>query len=138
MKASPMHEVEQKKKSIPALSQSRHGDMACETLYVRKHVHGARIAESEPAARGILRRAAVPKRADCFQPLSIRRIKDQTYLHCARSKLEETKDNLRVAVYHRRFQLIGRNWRDLSRNSCTDLPRFHLFTRQKIQYPEIV
>jgi hypothetical protein len=27
--------------------------MACETLYVRKHVQGARLAESEPAARGI-------------------------------------------------------------------------------------
>jgi len=27
--------------------------MACETLYVRKHVHGVRIGESEPAARGI-------------------------------------------------------------------------------------
>jgi hypothetical protein len=38
---------------IPALSQSRHGDMACETLYVYKHVQGARLGESEPAARGI-------------------------------------------------------------------------------------
>ncbi len=38
---------------IPPLSQSRHGDMACETLYVRKHVQGARLWESEPAARGI-------------------------------------------------------------------------------------
>src|SRR5882762_7187945 len=37
---------------IPPLSQSRHGDMACETLYIRKHVQGARIGESEPAARG--------------------------------------------------------------------------------------
>ncbi|MHB8526854.1 MAG: PD-(D/E)XK nuclease family protein [Candidatus Acidiferrales bacterium] len=27
--------------------------MACETLYVRKHVQGARVGESEPAARGI-------------------------------------------------------------------------------------
>jgi hypothetical protein len=27
--------------------------MACETLYVRKHVHCARLGESEPAARGI-------------------------------------------------------------------------------------
>lgn len=40
-------------KSLPPLSQSRHGDMACETLYVRKHVRGTRIGESEPAARGI-------------------------------------------------------------------------------------
>src|SRR5260370_30161648 len=38
---------------IPPLSQSRHGDMACETLYVRKHVQCPKVAESEPAARGI-------------------------------------------------------------------------------------
>ncbi|MGH9685509.1 MAG: PD-(D/E)XK nuclease family protein [Candidatus Acidiferrales bacterium] len=38
---------------IPPLSQSRHGDMACETLYVRKHVQRAKVADSEPAARGI-------------------------------------------------------------------------------------
>ena len=38
---------------IPPLSQSRRGDMACETLYVRKHVQCARVGESEPAARGI-------------------------------------------------------------------------------------
>ncbi len=38
---------------IPPLSQSRYSDMGCETLYVRKHVQCARIAESEPAARGI-------------------------------------------------------------------------------------
>jgi PD-(D/E)XK nuclease superfamily len=38
---------------IPPLSQSRHGDMACETLYVRKHVQHTTIANSEPAARGI-------------------------------------------------------------------------------------
>src|SRR3981081_4739012 len=34
------------------LSQSRQGDMACETLYVFKHVRREKIAESEPAARG--------------------------------------------------------------------------------------
>jgi len=38
---------------IPPLSQSRHGDMACDTLYIRKHVQGTRLGESEPAARGI-------------------------------------------------------------------------------------
>jgi hypothetical protein len=38
---------------IPPLSQSRHGDMACETLYVCRHVQRARVGESEPAARGI-------------------------------------------------------------------------------------
>lgn len=37
---------------IPPLSQSRYGDMACEALYVRKHVERARLGESEPAARG--------------------------------------------------------------------------------------
>lgn len=53
MKVSPMRDVEHEKKSLPPLSQSRYGDMACETLYVRKHVQGARLGESEPAARGI-------------------------------------------------------------------------------------
>jgi len=38
---------------IPPLSQSRHGDMACEALYACKHVRGARLTDSEPAARGI-------------------------------------------------------------------------------------
>ena len=40
-------------RAIPPLSESRHGDMACETLYVCKHVKGAILGESEPAARGI-------------------------------------------------------------------------------------
>ena len=48
-----MREVEYVKKSLPPLSQSRHGDMACETLYVHKHVRCERIAESEAATRGI-------------------------------------------------------------------------------------
>jgi PD-(D/E)XK nuclease superfamily len=52
MKALPMREIERKQKSIPPLSQSRYGDMACETLYVCKHVQGARLGESEAAARG--------------------------------------------------------------------------------------
>jgi hypothetical protein len=38
---------------IAPLSQSRHADMACEALYVRKHVLCTRMGESEPAARGI-------------------------------------------------------------------------------------
>src|SRR5260370_17313640 len=37
---------------LPPLSQSRHGDMACQTLYVHKHVQDARLGESQPAARG--------------------------------------------------------------------------------------
>src|SRR6266481_2838727 len=53
MKALPMHEIGRKQKSIPPLSHSRYGDMACETLYVCKHVQGTRLGESEPAARGI-------------------------------------------------------------------------------------
>jgi hypothetical protein len=36
---------------IAPLSQSRHGDMACETLYVRKHIEHTKVADSEPAAR---------------------------------------------------------------------------------------
>ena len=43
----------ERSREIPPLSQSRHGDMACETLYVCKHVQGAKFGESEPAARGI-------------------------------------------------------------------------------------
>jgi PD-(D/E)XK nuclease superfamily len=39
--------------AVPPLSQARQGDMACETLYVRKHVQGGRVAESGPATRGI-------------------------------------------------------------------------------------
>lgn len=38
---------------VPPLSQSRQGDMACETLYIRKHVQGGKLAESGPATRGI-------------------------------------------------------------------------------------
>src|ERR1700741_2600243 len=53
MEVSPMREVECAKKSLPPLSQSRHGDMACETVYVQRHVQGAIWGESEPAARGI-------------------------------------------------------------------------------------
>jgi len=36
MKALRMRKMEQKQKSIPPLSQSRHGDMACETRMVKK------------------------------------------------------------------------------------------------------
>ncbi len=53
MKTQPFYEAVSERKSIPPLSQSRYGDMACETLYVCKHVQGARLGESEPAARGI-------------------------------------------------------------------------------------
>ncbi|HYM00103.1 MAG TPA: PD-(D/E)XK nuclease family protein [Blastocatellia bacterium] len=38
---------------IPPLSQSRFGDMACDSLYFHKHVQGFRAADSEAAARGI-------------------------------------------------------------------------------------
>ena len=53
MKRPPNHQCSDRTNSLPPLSQSRHGDMACETLYVRKHVQGTRLGESEPAARGI-------------------------------------------------------------------------------------
>lgn len=32
-------------RAIPPLSQSRHGDMACKTLYVCKHVQGTKSGE---------------------------------------------------------------------------------------------
>jgi hypothetical protein len=47
------YEAVSERKSIPPLSQSRYGDMACETLYVQKHVNEAILGESEPAPRGI-------------------------------------------------------------------------------------
>jgi hypothetical protein len=47
-----MSEVERENKSLPPLSQSRYSDMACECLYVHKHVHCAKLGESESAARG--------------------------------------------------------------------------------------
>ena len=53
MRRSLNHQYSDMRGSFPPLSQSRHGDLACETLYVRKHVQGARLGESEPAARGI-------------------------------------------------------------------------------------
>ena len=54
MKTSRTYQPSADPHSIPPLSQSRHGDMACETLYVRKHVQCAKkVAVSEPAARGI-------------------------------------------------------------------------------------
>ena len=48
-----MRELTCKRASIPPLSQSRYGDMACPILYIRKHLDGATLGESEPAARGI-------------------------------------------------------------------------------------
>jgi len=53
MKTQPFYEAVSEREAIPPLSQSRYGDMACETLYVQKHVQGAVLGESEPAARGI-------------------------------------------------------------------------------------
>jgi hypothetical protein len=48
-----MFGMEDEKKPVLPLSQSRYGDMACETLYVYKHVWHERIADSDAAARGI-------------------------------------------------------------------------------------
>lgn len=53
MKAPPVRNIGGEPKSIPPLSQSRYGDMACEALYVHKHVLCGKVAESEAAARGI-------------------------------------------------------------------------------------
>ena len=53
MKMSPTYETELENQPIRPLSQSRYGDMACESLYIHKHVQCATLAESEPAARGI-------------------------------------------------------------------------------------
>lgn len=47
-----MSEFERQEKVLPPLSQSRYGDMACETLYVCKHVRCERITDSGGAARG--------------------------------------------------------------------------------------
>jgi hypothetical protein len=53
MRACTKCVVEGQPKVIPPLSQSRQGDMACRCLYIRKHVIGGPMAESQPAARGI-------------------------------------------------------------------------------------
>lgn len=53
MPSPSIRNTEQQSRFIPPLSQSRHGDMACETLYIDKHVRCERAAQSEPAARGI-------------------------------------------------------------------------------------
>ena len=53
MKTSTESPCSAHSKEIPSLSQSRQGDMACETLYVHKHVQRAKLTESEAAARGI-------------------------------------------------------------------------------------
>ncbi len=45
--------VEGQASTIPPLSQSRQADMACQCLYIRKHVIGGPMAESQAAARGI-------------------------------------------------------------------------------------
>lgn len=47
-----MSEFESQEKVLPPLSQSRYGDLACETLYVCKHVWCERITDSGAAARG--------------------------------------------------------------------------------------
>ena len=53
MKASAECVLDGQGPAIPALSQSRQGDMACQCLYVRKHIVGGPAADSEAAARGI-------------------------------------------------------------------------------------
>lgn len=53
MKPLAIRAVREDRSPIPPLSQSRYGDLACETLYVCKHVQSAQFGDSEPAARGI-------------------------------------------------------------------------------------
>jgi hypothetical protein len=53
MKASRASVTAGQPDQIPPLSQSRHADMACQALYIHKHVLGGPIAETGPAARGI-------------------------------------------------------------------------------------
>ena len=48
-----IHPIGENQGPVPPLSQSRYGDMACETLYVYKHGRHDRMADSEAAARGI-------------------------------------------------------------------------------------
>lgn len=50
---SPTRGIASEGKSLPPLSQSRHGDMGCETLYVHKHIQCARLGETAAAERGI-------------------------------------------------------------------------------------
>jgi hypothetical protein len=45
MESKLFFEAVSERKAIPPLSQSRYGDMACETLYVQKHVQGTRLGE---------------------------------------------------------------------------------------------
>jgi len=45
-------EVNSEANSLPPLSQSRRGDMACELLYIHRHVRHVASGDSEPAARG--------------------------------------------------------------------------------------
>jgi hypothetical protein len=53
VKTPVLREAVGERTRISPLSQSRYGDLACETLYVCKHVQHARVADSEAAARGI-------------------------------------------------------------------------------------
>jgi len=53
MKPLQISESDAEGMRVLPLSQSRHGDMACETLYAHKHVMCERVVESEPATRGI-------------------------------------------------------------------------------------
>ena len=53
MKASAECVLDGQAPTIPPLSQSRQADMACQCLYIRKHVVGEPTAESQAAARGI-------------------------------------------------------------------------------------
>lgn len=52
MKILQLSATTHEEKRVLPLSQSRHGDMACEILHVLKHVRDKMFCESEPARRG--------------------------------------------------------------------------------------
>lgn len=97
---------------IPALSQSRRGDMACELLYVQKHVLGTKCSDSPPAARGI----------EIHELLA-------TYIN----HLVATKRRTDLAVFDRLIQEVGED-------ASEALQRFrnnHVFEPDKIVATEL-
>lgn len=84
---------------VPPLSQSRHADMACQCLYIRKHVIGGPMAESEAAMRGIEVHQILATYINHL--MRTRRSKDLGFLACmitgaggdAQQALERFRDN---------------------------------------------
>lgn len=84
---------------IPPLSQSRQADMACQCLYIRKHVICGPMADSEAAARGIEVHQILATYINHL--MRTRRSKDLGFLDCmitpasgdAQQALERLRDN---------------------------------------------